>query len=261
MLELTYYLILAGIAFGFMTMSWLIQLLSKNSNIIDVCWSFAIGACALYLFFSVQPQHLTAYTVLVLGTLWSLRLGTHLLLNRVVLSQEEDTRYQKLRADCGKGYNHFVLWFVWFQALTICVFIIPFILVCQEQQSSFLLICIGICVAATSIVGVFIADQQLERWKNNPNNKGRTCNVGLWHYSRHPNYFFEWLYWCSYPIICWPLDYGYLAILVPVFELWLLLKMTGIPYTERCSLANRSDYASYQKLTSPFFPWFPRKEA
>ena len=224
MLEFIDYTVLTVIAFGFMTMSWLIQTFSKNSNIIDVFWACAIGACALYIWIGIQPDGLTAYVVLALGLLWSIRLGTHLLLNRVILSNTEDTRYKKLRTDRGNNYNFFVFWFVWFQAATILVFAIPFAIVAQSNESPLALICIGVLVAIISIIGAFIADQQLEHWKSKPQNTGKTCNTGLWRYSRHPNYFFEWLYWCSYPIICWPLDYGFLTLLVPVFRTMASLK-------------------------------------
>ncbi len=253
--------IIFAISFAIMTFSWIYQLISKNSNIVDVCWSFGIGTVAVYTLSIYPPEGTTGLIVLLLGVLWSLRLGSHLLVNRVILSDREDSRYAQLRKERGTNYNHFMLWFIWFQAILIPLFSIPFLLVDYNYEASALQIIIGLSIAAISIIGSIIADFQLSTWIKNPDNKGKTCRVGLWNYSRHPNYFFEWLFWCSFPVLCWSFPYGYLATIVPIVELWLLIKVTGIPYTEHCSLINRTDYKEYQLTTSPFFPWFHRKVA
>ena len=60
---------------------------------------------------------------------------------------------------------------------------------------------IGLAVLMVAIAGEAIADHQLRAFKNDPDNRNAVCDIGLWRWSRHPNYFFEWLTWVAYPII------------------------------------------------------------
>lgn len=108
--------------------------------------------------------------------------------------------------------------------------------------------------------GVALADWQLARFKSQADSRGKTCRAGLWRYSRHPNYFFEWLHWCAYLLLALGGPYSWLAAITPLVLLYFLLFVTGIPPTEKQALASRGDdYRDYQRTTSPFVPWFPRK--
>ena len=98
--------------------------------------------------------------------------------------------------------------------------------------------------------------------RRSPDSKGRTCREGLWRYSRHPNYFFEWLVWCAFFAIALPAPGGVWTLAAPLLMLFLVTRVTGIPYTEAQALRSRgADYAAYQATTSAFFPWFPREAA
>src|SRR5262249_44045583 len=104
-------------------------------------------------------------------------------------------------------------------------------------------------------------DLQLEKFKKDPANKGQTCQVGLWNYSRHPNYFFEWLIWVSYFLFACGSSHGIYSIICPAIMLYLLFKVTGIPATEAQALKSRGDqYRDYQKRVSVFVPWFPKSK-
>jgi steroid 5-alpha reductase family enzyme len=112
-----------------------------------------------------------------------------------------------------------------------------------------------------AIAGEAIADRQLARFRAHPANRGKTCRVGLWSVSRHPNYFFEWLIWCAYI----PLSIGsplfFAALLGPVLLLVFLLKVSGVPPTEAQAVSSRGeDYRRYQRTVSVFFPWFPKED-
>jgi steroid 5-alpha reductase family enzyme len=109
-----------------------------------------------------------------------------------------------------------------------------------------------------AFLGEITADAQLWRFKRDPKNQGRVCNTGLWRYSRHPNYFFEWLIWVSFAIVALSAKYGYLGLLSPLLMLYFLLRLTGIPATEEQALRSKGEkYRAYQRSTSPFIPWFP----
>jgi steroid 5-alpha reductase family enzyme len=117
---------------------------------------------------------------------------------------------------------------------------------------------IGAAIWAVAFLGEMIADSQLKRFKQNPQNKVRVCNVGLWHYSRHPNYFFEFLIWVSFAIVALPAQYGYLGLISPVLILFLLFRVSGIPATEEQAIRSKGEaYRKYQQTTSAFIPWFP----
>jgi steroid 5-alpha reductase family enzyme len=113
-------------------------------------------------------------------------------------------------------------------------------------------------LAAVAIVGEYLADSQLARFKHDPENKGKTCQIGLWHYSRHPNYFFQWLLWVAIALYATSSPNGLFAWIAPVLMLYFLLFVTGIKATEERALVSRVDYAEYQKRTSAFIPWFPK---
>ena len=106
-----------------------------------------------------------------------------------------------------------------------------------------------------------LADRRLAHFRGRPGNRGKTCREGWWHYSRHPNYFFEWLHWWSYMALAAGAPYGWVALLAPTAMFYLLFRVTGIPPTEAQALASRGDdYREYQRTTSVFFPWFPKRE-
>ena len=116
--------------------------------------------------------------------------------------------------------------------------------------------------AARSLHGGAIADRQLRAFARDPANKGKVCDQGLWAWSRHPNYFFEWLHWFSYVLLCWQHPWGWLTVIAPLVMLYFILFVTGIPPTEKQALKSRpKSYRDYQRTTSPFFPWPPQSPA
>ncbi len=121
----------------------------------------------------------------------------------------------------------------------------------------------GLALLAIAIAGEGLADAQLARWRADPANKGGVCESGLWAWSRHPNYFFEWLGWLAYAVIAigpagaWP--WGWIALLGPAFMFALLRFVSGVPPTEAAMAASRGPaFAAYQARVSPFFPLPPR---
>ena len=109
-----------------------------------------------------------------------------------------------------------------------------------------------------ALAGESAADRQLEAFRRDPANRGKTCRVGLWRVSRHPNYFFEWLVWVAYFVFALASPWGWVTIYCPALMLFFLFRVTGIPATEAQALKSRGeDYRQYQRTTSAFFPWFP----
>jgi steroid 5-alpha reductase family enzyme len=194
-------------------------------------------------------------------SVWSTRLGTHLFFRLRAHFPREDGRYDELRNKWAKNLKLNFFIFYMFQGFSVVLLSLPFLLIAQNPRVGFhWLEHAGVFIWLVGLLGEATADQQLKVFKSNPANKGQVCQVGLWNYSRHPNYFFEWLIWVGYFVFALSAPMGWLASISPIIMLYLLLKMTGIPYTEAQSIKTRGDlYRAYQKSTSMFVPWFKKK--
>lgn len=253
--------IIAGVMALLMLALWVIQVRTGDAGVVDFGWSLGLGLSAIFC--AVTGDGVLERRVLIgaMGGVWGLRLAWHILTDRV-LRGEEDGRYQMLRGALGERINPFLLVFFEAQALSVPLLAVPFALAAHDPEAPFGILDVAAGLLwLTGIIGESIADAQLARFKRDPANKGKTCRAGLWRYSRHPNYFFEWLMWCSYGLAAVSTAYGWLGFLSPLIILVLVLKVTGIPPTERRALQSRGeDYRRYQRTTSAFIPWFPRKE-
>jgi steroid 5-alpha reductase family enzyme len=120
----------------------------------------------------------------------------------------------------------------------------------------------GAALMVAAIAGEGLADRQLSRFKTDPHNAGGICDVGLWSWSRHPNYFFEWLGWFAYPLIAIDLTgaypWGWAAFAAPALMYWVLNYHTGLPYLETHMARSRGEaWRSYRARTNAFVPWPP----
>jgi steroid 5-alpha reductase family enzyme len=119
---------------------------------------------------------------------------------------------------------------------------------------------LGAAVWLTGFAFESIADRQLQRFKADPRSKGQVMDRGLWRYSRHPNYFGECLIWWGLFLIAFSVPGGVWTVISPIIITLVLLKMTGVPLTERTTMESRPGYRDYMRRTSTFIPWFPREE-
>jgi steroid 5-alpha reductase family enzyme len=121
---------------------------------------------------------------------------------------------------------------------------------------------LGATILAVGIFGEAIADAQLKRFRENPANKGKVCDQGLWRWSRHPNYFFQWFGWLAYPVIAIAPGYpfGLAALLAPLFMFYILNYATGVPPLETQMARSRGEaWRAYAARTSRFFPLPPKR--
>ena len=248
-------------AIGIMFALWIVQLRTQDAGIVDVGWSASLGLNSLFYLMAQSVPSSRTLLVASLASIWSFRLAFYLLRDRV-LGKHEDGRYQKLRAGFGTWAPWFFLGFFQVQALLAWFFSLPFWVAMRREGSLDGWDATGIVIWIGCFVGESVADFQLARFRADPMNRGKTCRLGLWRYSRHPNYFFEWMYWWTYVVIAWRAPLGWLTLFAPALMLFFLFKVTGIPATEAQAIQSRGDdYRDYQRTTSMFIPWFPKNSS
>lgn len=248
--------LVAAVSTVVMLVAWVVQRATRNAGVVDVCWSLGMaGAGAYYACIGTAPGWLrVALAVLVLG--WFCRLGVHIL-ERVV-REPEDGRYRAMREWLGPRADVGFLIFFLLQGGLVVLLSLPFLAVAYNPQPSLPAVAAGLMVALVAFAGEVSADRQLKRFRADPAHAGLTCRQGWWRFSRHPNYFFEWLHWFAYPLLGLGSPYQAWLWLAPVVMLLFLVFLTGIPFTERQALRTRgADYRDYQRRTSMFFPWPP----
>jgi steroid 5-alpha reductase family enzyme len=239
---------------------WIVQNRSSNAGTVDVAWAFGTGVVGVWFALGANSSAPERQWLLAgLIGLWGLRLGAHLL--RRVRSESEDGRYRYLREKLGDQVQPFMFGFFQVQALWALLFALPIwaaamapgpALAWQDWA--------GVAIWLMALGGEAVADAQLARFRAQPSNQGLVCNTGLWRWSRHPNYFFEWLHWFAYAFIGIGSPYWWLTLANIVLMYVFLTRVTGIPWTEDQSLRSRGDaYRDYQKTTSAFFPRPPRQ--
>ena len=239
---------------------WLIAVRCRNAGFVDVAWALGFAPMALLyrIFADGEPIRQNLITLMVI--VWSVRLGFHLLRRVMSHHPEEDGRYRELR-QAVTGHEHFFFfWFFQAQALLLSILSIPVLLSNFDTRVHLEISdCLGFGIWLVGICGESLADRQLAVFNAYPANHRKVCCIGLWRYSRHPNYFFEWLVWVAYFFFAFPAPWGWTTVFAPVVMLFFLLRVTGIPFTEQQSLRSRGDaYREYQRTTSPFVPWFPK---
>ena len=232
-----------------------------NYSIVDIAWSYALGGVALFYALAGPGEPIRRALVAALALVWSLRLGTHLLVRIARHHPEEDGRYRQMRRDWSRSFAARMAAFFAVQAVSVAVLSAPFLAACLNPDPRLHpLEGAGAALWLLALSGEALADAQLAAFRRPPANRGRVCDAGLWRYSRHPNYFCEWLIWVAYFLIACASPWGWVAIICPAGILYLLLRVTGIPMTEEQSLRSKGEaYRRYQQATPAFFPWFPRK--
>ncbi|MBN8892276.1 MAG: hypothetical protein BGP12_05175 [Rhodospirillales bacterium 70-18] len=253
----------AALLLAVMTLAWVAQRATGNSGWVDVAWSIGTGAAGVWFALAplgdmlIQPRQLA---VAALVAAWSLRLALHIA--RRASAEQDDPRYAALRMAWGRAYQWRLYMFLLVQAAVAWALALSILLAARNPAPGLrLLDLLGVVVLAAAVLGEAVADQQLHRFKRDPANRGRVCDSGLWGWSRHPNYFFEWLGWCAYPLFAigagWP--WGWLAMSGPALMFWALRHASGLPPLEAHMLRRYgTSFRAYQQRVGPFVPMPPR---
>jgi len=243
-----------------MALLWLIHFPMRNAAIVDFGWALLLPTIAILYALAGTGYAPRLWLVAGMAGVWGYRLAFYLLFTRII-GHPEEGRYVELRQSWKTNLPAKFFIFFQAQALLDVLLSLPFLLAALDPRpalgwSDFS----GVAIWSVAFAGETAADAQLTAFKSNPANKGKTCRAGLWFYSRHPNYFFEWLIWVSYAIYASAAPWGWLGLASPALMLFFLFRITGIPATEAQALRSRGEeYRRYQETTSAFVPWFPKK--
>jgi steroid 5-alpha reductase family enzyme len=266
LLQAGFLLLVMGAALSaIMAVAWQVQRTTGHTGWIDVCWTFGTGIVAALG--SVTPLAANSapsarqIMVAILVTLWSLRLGGHILMR--TREAGDDPRYRELIRQWGARASLRMFLQLQSQAAVGLILVMSVVLAAHNTRSNLgFPDFIGMAVLVGALTGEAVSDWQLRRFKSHQANRGRICETGLWSLSRHPNYFFEWLCWLAYPLIAIDLSasypLGWFTLLAPACMYWVLVYVSGIPPLERHMLRSRgAQFRALQARTRPFFP-FPR---
>lgn len=250
----------AGMVF-FFGLLWLAQRRTGDAGIVDIGWASGIGLVSIFYAVFLDGDVARRALAAALACGWGFRLAAYI--HGRNHGKPEDGRYRKLREEWGGNFQRRLFNFYQFQAVTVVILSLsPWAAMRNPASIVGPWTAAGVAVWILSVGGEALADAQLARFRRRPENKGRTCRAGLWRYSRHPNYFFEWLHWWVYVLLAIGWGGVWLTLIAPALMLYVLLKVTGIPATEAHALASRGEeYREYQRTTNAFFPWFPKRSA
>jgi steroid 5-alpha reductase family enzyme len=248
-----------------MAAAWCIQQRSGKSGFVDSSWTLGVGGASIMaalMPFSGEPS---ARQVLVaaLAAIWSLRLGSHIVgRNRAT---GDDPRYRHMIEEWGAAAPRRMFWFLQSQATVGLIFTLAIAVAAHNpapglRPQDF----VGALIALIAVSGEALADRELQQFRGDPKNHGAICDIGLWRWSRHPNYFFEWLIWFAFPTFAIDLSghnpLGWFALAAPILMYWLLVHVSGIPPLEQHMERTRGDaFRAYQRRTPQFFLWPPRR--
>lgn len=249
-----------------MAIAWTVQQRTGNSGWVDTIWTFSLGlvgaGSALWPVGGAAPNA-RQWLVAALVAIWSVRLGAHIAARTAKI--DDDPRYAAFAKEWGVNSPRKMFVFLQNQGFgSIPLVFAIFVAARFPSETLRLQDYLGSLILFVGIAGESLADAQLKEFRHKPDHKGKVNTIGLWGWSRHPNYFFEWFGWLAYPVIALSTDYpwGLATLLAPLFMYWILRYVTGVPPLEEQMLKSRGEaYRAYQARTSVFFPMPPRKEA
>ncbi|MEO7563950.1 MAG: DUF1295 domain-containing protein [Sphingomicrobium sp.] len=246
-----------------MAFAWSIARMPGKSGWTDTIWSYATGSGGVIA--ALLASGPIERRLLVAGMIggWSLRLGTHIL--KRTLKGKDDPRYAQLKREWGAEWEARLFRFLMIQAAAGWLLLLSILTAASNPAPAFAWSdWAGLALLLASVVGEGFADHQLRAFVANPKNKGEVMDQGLWGWSRHPNYFFEWTGWFAYALIAigpdftWP--WGWVGLSGPALIYWLLVHTSGIPPTEAHMRRSRgSAFRSYQERVNAFFPGPPKR--
>lgn len=238
--------------------AWIVQRVTGNSGWVDTTWTFGLGLVGIGAALLLAPHQFPPreMAVAILMALWAARLGIHIAARTAKIT--DDPRYARLAQEWGDEAPRRMFMFLQQQALGSVPLALSVYLAAKNPAPAMRLQdYLGFAIVLVAIVGEAIADRQLRQFGKDPANRGHILDCGLWAYSRHPNYFFQWFGWLAWPVIAIGGGYGFgwFALIGPAVMYWVLRYATGVPHLEAHMLRTRgAAFEEYSARTNLFFP-------
>jgi steroid 5-alpha reductase family enzyme len=248
-----------GLALLLMTALWPVSLVKKDVSIVDILWAPAFAILGWAVIFAERGTGFSGWISAGLVTVWAVRLGAYVF-RRLRWSGKEDHRYTTIRNKFGAHFPYTSLFIVfWFQAFLLWIISWPLQAAVAAKGDPTYLAMIGWALTAAGIVIEGLADARLWAFRAEPRNSGRVLDTGLWRWTRHPNYFGDFLIWWGFFVTGIGSGGPWWTILGPIVMSALLIHFSGAGLMEDTIGNRRPEYKAYIARTSGFFPWPPRK--
>ncbi len=240
------------------TIVWITSVRLRNAGLADVCWGTGFVVVA-WLSVALAGSWTLRGTVLAsMATLWGLRLSAYLAWRN--LGKGEDYRYRAMREQRPDTFwLTSLLTVFWLQGGLMWIVALPLQWKPGLQVSSGVVPALGLVIWSCGWLCESIGDWQLARFKSRPENKGRVMQDGLWRYTRHPNYFGDFLVWWGIYLVAIGTDPAWWLVVSPLLMSFLLLRVSGVALLERTIGERRPEYQDYAQRTSSFIPWPPKR--
>ena len=241
---------------GLMLVTWIISVVVKDASIVDLVWGLGFVLVAWAAFITIGDPGPRRWLLVVLTSIWGLRLSGYLTWRN--LGKGEDYRYQEMRKKAPDIFWLKSLFTVFLlQGVLMWVVSLPVQAGQVPEPTLGWLDWIGVAAWAVGIFFESVGDVQLARFKADPANKGKVMDGGLWRYTRHPNYFGDFMVWWGLYLIA--LSAGaWWTIVGPALMSFLLLRVSGVALLEKTISSRREGYEEYVRRTNAFFPGPPK---
>jgi steroid 5-alpha reductase family enzyme len=241
---------------GLATLTWVVSVLKRDVSIVDGAWAFMLLATAAVYATGAEPYTGRTMLILTLVVLWALRLSGHIIHRN--WGEPEDRRYQDIRLKYEPNFPFKSLGIIfWFQAGLAWIISMPLWPALSVPVDWGVFDVLAVSVWTVGMIFEGIADWQLSRFKADPENHGKVMDRGLWHYTRHPNYFGECLIWWGFYIFAVPTG-SWWTLAGPLLLTYLLLKFSGVTLMEQTIVERRPAYREYIAHTNAFLPGPPK---
>ncbi len=253
--------IAAGAVLLLLAVTFVVSKIAHKHSVIDTAWGllFAVIAIVSFIASSGHGDSTRRWLLLVLPVLWGVRLGGHIASRTI--GKPEDPRYEALLRKAKGNPDLYAIRMVYLlQGLLAFLISMPIQVGAYEGGPVGWLAWLGVALWVIGILFEGIGDRQMEAFRGDPSNKGKVIDVGLWRYTRHPNYFGDACVWWGMFLVAaerWP---GVLTIYAPIAMTLLLTKGSGARILEK-HMSSRPGWADYAARTSGFFPLPPKKRA
>lgn len=251
------WLLAVPVILGLAVCGWIISVVRRDVSIVDSLWSLFFLVAVAVFWYGAAEVPLRGVLVTTLVAIWALRLSIHIAVRN--FGEDEDRRYQAIRQKYEPGFVWKSLFIVFgFQAFLAWVIALPLLFAVRVPAAPGVVDAVAVILWSVGFFFEAVGDAQLRRFRQDPANRGRVLQTGLWRYTRHPNYFGEACMWWSFWLFAVP-GGGWWTVFSPILMTVLLLRVSGVTLLEKDMNRRRPAYENYVRRTNAFVPGPPRK--